>query len=180
MPVFNDISGKTIGPLYVIKRVFNKENKRATVWLCRCIHCGYEHDVQANRILKTRKGCVNCHKRKKRPYGEASAYLVFRTYRAHAQKKGREFSLTESQALALFGGNCHYCGATPSQRYSRGRTNGVFVYNGIDRVDNSEGYVLSNCVSCCKNCNRAKLDRDAEEYKNWIKTSYLHLFSSVQ
>ena len=31
------------------------------------------------------------------------------------------------------------------------------VYSiGIDRVDNSVGYLPSNCISCCSWCNRAK------------------------
>jgi 5-methylcytosine-specific restriction endonuclease McrA len=29
---------------------------------------------------------------------------------------------------------------------------------GIDRVDNSIGYTPDNCVPCCTQCNRIKLD----------------------
>jgi hypothetical protein len=35
-------------------------------------------------------------------------------------------------------------------------SNGDFVYNGIDRRENSIGYTLANCVSCCGPCNMMK------------------------
>ena len=31
-----------------------------------------------------------------------------------------------------------------------------FIYNGIDRIDNSKGYEKYNSVSCCEKCNRMK------------------------
>ena len=41
---------------------------------------------------------------------------------------------------------CFYC-----EKFSENRS-----YCGIDRVDNDIGYILSNCVSCCSNCNDIK------------------------
>ena len=32
----------------------------------------------------------------------------------------------------------------------------MFVYNGIDRVDNSKGYTLNNILVCCYDCNTKK------------------------
>lgn len=57
----------------------------------------------------------------------------------------------------------------------KSRTKGAipsFVYNGIDRVDNSVGYVLSNCVPCCSTCNRMKGTMSSEEFKEKIKLIY--------
>ena len=40
---------------------------------------------------------------------------------------------------------CHYCGIIQEKGF-----------NGIDRLDSSEGYIISNCVSCCEMCNYMK------------------------
>jgi hypothetical protein len=39
---------------------------------------------------------------------------------------------------------------------------------GIDRIDNSQGYSIENCVPCCMVCNRAKGILSLEDFKNWI------------
>ena len=74
------------------------------------------------------------------------------------------------------GKNCNYCKCPPSQiqypskKHSKEwREKGKLIYNGIDRINNKVGYVLKNCVSCCKNCNRAKSDLSIENFNNWIK-----------
>jgi len=35
---------------------------------------------------------------------------------------------------------------------------------GIDRWDNSQGYLADNVVPCCKDCNRAKNTRTPREF----------------
>lgn len=37
-------------------------------------------------------------------------------------------------------------------------------FNGIDRIDNNEGYVEGNVRSCCKTCNRMKSSMTAEMF----------------
>lgn len=44
-----------------------------------------------------------------------------------------------------------------------------FVYNGIDRMDNSLGYISGNVVTCCQICNRAKGAMLLEDFMLWIK-----------
>lgn len=91
---------------------------------------------------------------KQLPAGVAGRNQVIHNIKIRAQRKNRMFSLTLAQCDALFSGVCHYCGAGPSfvnRIYST-----PFVYNGIDRVDNDQGYVIGNCVSCCKSCNSIK------------------------
>ena len=41
-------------------------------------------------------------------------------------------------------------------------------YNGVDRVDNSLGYIKENCVACCKICNNAKSTLSISEWQEWI------------
>jgi hypothetical protein len=40
----------------------------------------------------------------------------------------------------------------------------VYVYNGIDRLDSSKGYVLENCVPCCSEINWAKRVMSFEDF----------------
>lgn len=42
---------------------------------------------------------------------------------------------------------CHYCGDRINEQGS-----------GLDRVDNSKGYLLTNVVTCCGLCNKVKRD----------------------
>lgn len=41
-----------------------------------------------------------------------------------------------------------------------------YWYNGVDRVDNTKGYTLENCVTCCAEANYAKR---ALSYADFIK-----------
>ncbi len=46
----------------------------------------------------------------------------------------------------------------------------AWVYkNGIDRLNNDEGYVLSNCVPSCSVCNYGRQDYTVEEYVEHCK-----------
>lgn len=92
---------------------------------------------------------------------EGSFRDLVRSRKVIANKYDREFDLTNEQLRILFKGNCHYCGIKPKQiwRSRACRRNPKiepFVYNGIDRLDNSKGYTIDNCVSCCRRCNSAK------------------------
>lgn len=41
-------------------------------------------------------------------------------------------------------------------------------YNGIDRIDDSIGYTIDNCVTCCRTCNWAKGNKDYSEFLFYI------------
>ena len=43
------------------------------------------------------------------------------------------------------------------------------LYNGIDRLDNSEGYNTHNTVPCCKIYNGAKTDLSLDEWDSWVE-----------
>jgi hypothetical protein len=73
----------------------------------------------------------------------------FNQYKNNAKYRGLIFELTKEQFEELIDGNCFYCG-------DKG--------GGVDRVDNNIGYIVSNCVSACVICNRAKNKYSFEEY----------------
>jgi 5-methylcytosine-specific restriction endonuclease McrA len=106
--------------------------------------------------------------------GEASFNFVYLAYKARARYAGLGFNLSEEEFRGLTGGSCRYCGAVPSNTTNRKQTNGQYVYSGIDRVDNAKGYIIDNCVSCCKLCNRAKGTMTTREFYLWIGRVYSH------
>jgi hypothetical protein len=80
-------------------------------------------------------------------------------YRRNARVSGHKWSLSEAQFKSLIHEPCHYCGEppkrlTPIVKGERRITQEKF--SGIDRVDSRDGYSVSNCVPCCKDCNFAK------------------------
>lgn len=75
---------------------------------------------------------------------------IFYRYTYSARRRGLEFSLTKEQLVSFIDGKCHYCGIE-SNKEKR---------NGIDRKDNKSGYVHSNCVSSCWECNYLKRGKD--------------------
>jgi len=59
-----------------------------------------------------------------------------------------------------------YCGAKPEEKKFRDHKFSI-LSNGIDRVNNLEGYILDNCVPCCVLCNTAKNNLTLEDFKSW-------------
>lgn len=49
-----------------------------------------------------------------------------------------------------------------------------YYYTGLDREDNTLGYLYSNLVPCCKVCNRAKSTMTRAEFLTWIGRAHLH------
>jgi len=101
---------------------------------------------------------------------------VIHDYKRHAREMGREWKLTEEDVRFLLLADCHYCGGGPSTSMLYGRTDEkeVFMYNGIDRVDNSMGYTTDNVVTCCKACNLAKRGMSVGEFLAWVSRVYSH------
>ena len=79
------------------------------------------------------------------------------TYRKVARKYEREFKLTKDEFAAIISQPCYYCGELQEN------------FNGIDRMDNSKGYELYNCVPCCSMCNRMKNNYNINEFMNKCK-----------
>ncbi len=90
---------------------------------------------------------------------------MFTAYRHGAKQRGYAFDLTREEFDAIASNTCSYCGAPPTVRYQYGTKKPV---NGLDRVDNKQGYVVGNCVACCEFCNRAKGTKSATAFRDWL------------
>lgn len=89
-------------------------------------------------------------------FGKASLNGLYYEYIRSAKKRKKCFELTKEQFKHLTSQNCIYCNKVPSKIYYKPRCNGEYVYNGVDRKDNSKGYTLENSVPCCYACNTIK------------------------
>ena len=83
--------------------------------------------------------------------------------------------LNIDQLFQLCGMECYYCGRKPSNR--KNYDNSHFIYNGLDRIDNNFGHSYNNVIPCCKWCNYAKQSLTIDEFYDWAKRAYNHLFS---
>ena len=72
-----------------------------------------------------------------------------------ARQRGIDFQLTIEQYESVIKNNCYYCGEVSIIENTQ--VEETLYKFGIDRKDNSVGYVFDNCVSCCIICNHMKL-----------------------
>ena len=100
--------------------------------------------------------------------GAAAFSVLESSYIGGAAVRGLTWGLSRADFRKLTAGNCHYCGVPPLQVKKAPRNQGNYLYNGIDRVNNDVGYLLSNCVSCCTVCNFAKRHHTLSEFLDWV------------
>ena len=71
--------------------------------------------------------------------------------RAGANSRKIPFLLTKEEFSTFWQKDCHYCGDS-------------IETVGIDRVNNLQGYSIENCVSCCLDCNKMKMEKTVEGF----------------
>lgn len=164
MSRLQDLTGKVFNRVTVLGLFDRRKTKGGygkIQWLCKC-HCGQEFTAESQNLKKRTKGC-GCQKGKPRLPGEVRWIRRYmKMYRGNAKQKDREFALTFSEFERLIKSNCYYCGKAPTALLNKEFSD--FRVNGLDRVDNSQGYNLSNIVPCCKLCNRMKFSLSQNEF----------------
>lgn len=149
----------------------------SSMWYCQC-DCGRTSIVRGHALTSGSVfGCGQCRYLEE---GESSFNALYSSYIINAKSRGYDFELTKDQCKELFTQNCFYCGAIPSNEIKPKRAKGSFIYNGIDRKNNTKGYTSDNCVSCCAICNRMKMDLSYEDFLNHIELIQNNLVSTVK
>lgn len=180
-PTFVDITGRRYGRLVVLKEAGYYGPRMRLLWSCQC-DCGNittstrGDDLKANKVISC--GCIHKDNVFRLLRGEASFNTLYRRYQHNASISGRSFNLSKEEFKRIVCQNCYYCGVVPKQ-YDKKVRNGYFIYNGIDRRDNKQGYISINCVPCCIVCNRSKGTKTELEFYDWIKKTYEHVQSRV-
>lgn len=159
-----DLTGYRKGRLTVIgfshSHTQPSGQKRA-MWRVAC-DCGAEKVISTSNLTHGNTVSCGCKLKEgnhKKAFGEATFNYMYRSYenRAKSHKKKLTFNLTKEQFKTLIDQPCFYCKETHSNfRKSKPTANGFYPSNGIDRLDSNLGYVVSNCVPCCKTCNMMK------------------------
>ena len=162
--------GKRYGHLLVVSKS-NKVVNHCIHWVCKC-DCGAT-TVVAGQDLRSGQtkscGCVTG-----KGHRANNFYQILRDWKRMANTRGYDWTLSEKEAKDLSQGDCFYCGMQPAQTKNRSGKGEPFLYNGIDRVDNTLGYTSANVVSCCGHCNRAKRDHSQSEFRDWVKRVHNH------
>jgi 5-methylcytosine-specific restriction endonuclease McrA len=179
-----DYTGQKFGMLTIIRRDFSSRKDHNPHWLCKC-ECGGETIVAINNLKKGSTvscGCFGLERARSRAKklqtkkeGDSALHSVMYTYKYNANKRDIDFKLTDEEFGSLIFGNCGYCSATPNNKSRNRYGNGDVIYNGIDRIDNGLPYEISNCITCCQNCNRAKYKMSYQEFSDWIRRLYVNL-----
>lgn len=150
-----DLTGRRIGQLQVLERGENKG--RQVRWKCRC-DCGRVKLIASKQLLKGIMSCGCAIRAARKAAVKPDAPLrriATRTVRSDiARTLGCDFS--KEELVTLMKANCFYC-----------QESGVRM--GIDRLDSDKGYLRTNCVPCCPQCNYAKKDFTLEQFVEWLE-----------
>lgn len=182
-----NLLGKTFGRWTVVEPAESYKTKKGTSrgarWVCEC-SCGNRSTVSSRALKKGSSqscGCLRSEKiktRLRKDLGESAFSYVYRIYKHSAKRRGYSFNISENSFKELSSKPCAYCGIAPATKMasSKGRTfYGEFVYNGLDRVDNTKGYEIDNVVPCCYFCNTLKGKKSKEDFLSKIKQIYENL-----
>jgi len=169
-----DMNGKRFGKLLVTS--FVEVRGGYAYWNCKC-DCGNKKTINEHSLRRGLTKSCGCLMGKGRtlPYGEASLRDLFRSYESHGKQISLPFELSKEEFKVLTRQNCFYCGIEPFQIWHPQGTNGEYLYNGIDRIDNNIGYIIENSVTSCHKCNQAKRAMKEEEFYEWVSRLYKNL-----
>lgn len=188
-----DHAGRRFGRLVVVEYAGRKvtDPRRGcgyAMWRCVC-DCGAESVVASRDLVDGSTRSCGCLFRETvvgrggwnlLDAGESAFNQLFYAYQRSAKTRGYEWALPRELFRALTSQPCFYCGAEPETKFRAAvGTNGNYVGNGVDRIDNALGYTPENVRACCKVCNVAKGALSEDEWARWITRVYSH-FASVR
>jgi hypothetical protein len=165
-----DRTGRKYGRLTAIELADGRGSDGSHRWLCRC-ECGNDTIVPGTYLNSGRTAGCGC--RRKKAYGEAVKNRPLSEYRYSARKRGHSWDLTDEEFHLLVVQECFYCGCSPS-RIVIYKDGSEYACNGLDRIDNTGGYTMSNVVTCCWTCNEAKGSKAYDEFVGWIDCLAAH------
>jgi hypothetical protein len=121
-----------------------------------------EHILLYNKLIKEGEFCdelfVDTHK------------TVFGKYKERALRKQLDFMLLFDDFQCITSNDCYICGK---------KTN-MIHQNGIDRFDNTIGYIEENCRSCCSGCNYMKRNYTYDDMMDKFQKIHKHYPSNIR
>lgn len=160
-------TNNTEPPLFIGKHMVHHCDKRCKHNKKRCTTCNVLRNLNyfrklSQRAMKKRKHSSKINKIKYLHF----ALCLYCEYKKSAEKRNLEFTLTSGKFYERVNRPCHYCGKFWNNQ----------IVSGLDRKDNSVGYILGNVVPCCQPCNFLKSNLSCEEfiYRVGIIYDYFH------
>lgn len=128
-----------------------------------CKKCGsYLDESSFYKAKSTKDGlfpvCKDCDRKRVNASYNTPKRRYFILKRS-ARERGYRMALSFEETMMFWQKPCSYCGEK------------IETF-GIDRVDNTGGYVIGNIVSCCNLCNKMKLAQSKDEFIDRIKRIY--------
>ena len=188
MNPFRKLTGKQFGKLVAIRPIpKTSKNGTGAKWECLC-NCGNIKLVYSSHLTGGHTKSCGCSSNEFRilkrllPPGESGLNKLFYDYKQKAKVRKLEFSLSKEEFKNIVLQNCYYCNTPPLQeafgsydnKNRKNRELSKFLYNGIDRLDNNEGYTVNNSVACCRDHNWMKKDLSFSQFLNSIESIYNH------
>lgn len=160
-----NLAGLRFGKWLVLGYAGSKWNEAC--WHCIC-DCSQKRVVTSHRLRAGISKSCGCGQRGlPRPNlareGAARWVVFHENYRKPALARGLVFELTEEEFESIATQCCFYCGIHP-YRKQISKAGEIFLYNGIDRRNNAEGYTQKNSVPCCRPCNVGKNNGTEKDY----------------
>lgn len=172
----------------VLLRKDSKSLSGKPYYIVKC-NCGSdEFSVRGTSLVEANTvscGCYQISSRYKEP-GISSWNAVITGYKAGALSRKYIFDLTFESFVKHSIQNCHYCGEPPRKLNKYLKSDGTFLnknashsletinrawieLNGLDRIDNSKGYIEGNILACCFVCNKAKGTMSYKEFIDYLE-----------
>lgn len=181
-----DYSYKQIDRLTVLPE-YRRGKKGIWEWKIKCI-CGKEFWGKPSNLISDlkRHGVASCGCAKI-IYDNSACRRLYIRYKKSAKCRNLEFTMSYGVFKEITKKKCFYCGDEPKQIFNLerpGKNSSIvkeYVYNGVDRRDNTKGYIDENIVPCCTICNQSKLNRTEDAFLLMVKKVYENrLVSSAQ
>jgi hypothetical protein len=144
---------------------YKKDNVRPCCTTCNIMKNDYDPELFYEKIKTVVSfqiyGITNINDLvKKWSELQSMPFSSFLSYKQTAiTKRKLEFTIEKEDYENFRNGQCYLCGLSSSDTHK----------NGIDRIDNSKGYILENCRSCCGHCNHMKLNMDYNTFISHCK-----------
>ena len=181
--VLTEVSvGDRFGCLTIVRTELRGKN---SVVITQC-DCGRERVFWKKSAVKHQRSCgcgidsFGLTGKQRRSWN-----LRLQGYLSGAKKRGYTWELSFQDFVRIASQPCTFCGTpakewecfsnAPSIRKDSPQADSELYkikISGVDRLDNSLGYTISNSVPCCVYCNRAKSDLSFKEFEEHVGRMY--------
>ena len=146
-------------------------------WICQCI-CGKIKSIHGCSLRSGRSKSCGCVPRKSQrlPNFGREKNQAYKQAKLEAEERNLSWELTLDQYIERCYSNCVYCNGIPKISGKKKK----WPRNGVDRLDNSKGYLPWNSVACCWTCNRIKMTSTLHEFLEHIQKIYNHSVIKMQ